>query len=122
MVRRLLFTGIIVFAVIWMNACSKDSEDELATQQCNTNNMRYSIDILPIITNNCYGCHNSSTATNGIVLEGYAMLKVQADNGNLPGVISHANGYPPMPFNAPKLSDCDINKIKSWIQSGSPNN
>ena len=122
MAGKLVYTGIIVSALVWVSACSKDSEDEFATQQCNTANMKYSTDILPIITNNCYGCHDINTATNGIVLEGYAKLKVQVDNDNLVGVISHANGYPAMPYNAPKLSDCDINKIKSWVQSGAPNN
>lgn len=122
MAGKLIYTGFIVSALVWVSACSKDSEDELGNQQCNTTNMKYGADILPIITNNCYGCHDNNTATNGIVLEGYAKLKAQVDNGNLVGVVSHANGYPAMPYNAPKLSDCDINKIKSWVQNGAPNN
>lgn len=120
--RKLLFTSLLVLAIAWISACSKKSEDEFAAQQCITTNMKYSADILPIISKNCYGCHDNSTATNGITLEGYANLKVQADKGDLVAVITHASGYPPMPYNAPKLSDCDINKIKSWVQSGAPNN
>lgn len=122
MTGKLVYAGVVVFVIVWISACSKDSEDKLQTQQCNTENMKYSTDILPIITNNCYGCHDNNTATNGIVLEGYTKLKIQADNGNLVAVVSHAAGYPAMPYNAPKLSDCDISKIKSWVQNGAPDN
>ncbi|OJY88877.1 MAG: hypothetical protein BGP13_02345 [Sphingobacteriales bacterium 40-81] len=122
MARKLLHTGIIATAIIWISACSKDSEDELTTSQCNTDNMKYSTDILPIIQTNCYSCHGNGIVTNGIDLDGYTKLRIQADNGNLTGAISHAAGYTPMPYNAPKLSDCDINKIKSWIQNGAPDN
>lgn len=122
MARRILYAEIIVIAITLVSACSKDSEDEFAAQQCSTDNMRYSADILPIVSANCYGCHGNGTVTNGIDLDGYAKLKIQADNGNLIGAVTHATGYTPMPYNAPKLSDCDINKIKSWVQSGAPNN
>ncbi|MCC6287698.1 MAG: cytochrome c [Chitinophagaceae bacterium] len=122
MAKKLLYAGIIATAIVWISACSKDSEDEFTTSQCNTDNMKYSTDILPIIQTNCYGCHGNGIVTNGIDLDGYTKMKVQADNGNLVGVVSHANGYPPMPQDAAKLSDCDINKIKSWVQNGALNN
>lgn len=122
MARGFLCAGILATTIVWVSACSKDSEDEFAAQQCNTENMKYSTDILPIISANCYGCHGNGTVTNGIDLDGYAKLKIQAGNGDLVGAVSHAAGYTPMPYNAPKLSDCDINKIKSWVQNGAPDN
>lgn len=114
----------IVISVAIVQSCSKDSEDQVAPPPptCNTENMKYSANILPIITSNCYGCHDAATATAGVVLEGYAALKTRADNGDLVGVVSHASGYPAMPYNRAKLSDCDINKIKAWVQAGAPNN
>jgi hypothetical protein len=45
-----------------------------------------------------------------------------ADNGKLVGAITHAAGFLPMPQSAPKLSDCNINKIKDWVNRGALNN
>ena len=58
----------------------------------------------------------------GIVLEGYDNLKPFAESGTLLGVITHAQGFMPMPQDASKMSDCNINKIRSWIENGMPNN
>jgi len=38
------------------------------------------------------------------------------------GVISHTPGYIPMPQGINKLSDCQVNQFKKWIQAGAPNN
>lgn len=109
-------------------SCSKTSEDVLNNPgsggNCDTTNVKYAANVVPILTANCYSCHGSgsNTGSGGIVLEGYANLKVKADNGQLTGVITHASGFPAMPQNAPKLSDCDINKIRSWINNGTQNN
>jgi hypothetical protein len=45
-----------------------------------------------------------------------------AANGRLVGVISHAAGYPAMPQGGPKLSDCEIARIRTWVRQGTPNN
>ena len=89
---------------------------------CDTVNMKYAANIQPIIQNNCYSCHGNGLSQNGVSLDSYDKVKKQADNGNLMGVISHASGYTPMPFGKPKLAQCDINKIKDWIERGANNN
>jgi hypothetical protein len=117
--------------ILMLTACSKSNEvDERADPSngggsgtCNTTDMKYSTDIVPILQTNCYECHsNANQSISGISLEGYNNLKVVANDGRLVGVITHASGYPPMPEGKPKLSDCNINKIKSWVTNGSPNN
>lgn len=126
MKKQLLAPGIICLAVTGMlmfNACSNKSEDDMTPpNNCVTTNMSYTSNVLPIIKANCYSCHGNGTVTGGINLDGYDNLKVQVDNGNLKGAITHASGYTPMPYNQPKLSDCDINKILSWIDDGAANN
>ncbi len=89
---------------------------------CDTVNMKYAANIQPIIQANCYGCHGNGQATNGVSLDSYSKLKARADNGQLIGVITHASGFPPMPYGKAKLSDCDINKIKAWIAQGTLDN
>jgi hypothetical protein len=116
-----LITGSIVLII----GCSKTSEDKLASPDpptCDTVNMMYSTDIKPILQANCYSCHSSGNAEGGVTLDSYESVKNVADNGNLIGVITHAAGYPPMPQGGAKLSDCDINKIKDWINNGASNN
>ncbi|MFT3701867.1 MAG: hypothetical protein QM802_05845 [Agriterribacter sp.] len=122
MVRRFFYAAVCVLSIGYIASCSKASEDMLAPQQCDTTGMTYSSDILPIITNNCYSCHGSGNITDDINLDGYSNLKTYVDNGYLIGAITHASGYTPMPYNSEKLSDCEINKIKAWINSGAPNN
>lgn len=112
-----------------ITACSKTNE--VAENEnnnggnpatCDTVDMKYSTDVLPILQANCYGCHGNGQATSGVNFDTYDGVKKQADNSNLIGVITHANGYPAMPLGQPKLSDCDINKIKDWVARGAQNN
>ena len=91
---------------------------------CDTANMKYTADVVPILQNNCYRCHGATTNSGsfGIVLEGHGNLKPYAESGTLIGVITHAQGFVPMPQDGGKISDCNINKIRSWIENGMQNN
>ena len=89
---------------------------------CDTTNVAYSTHIKPLISNNCLGCHNGSNAGGGISLSLYSDVKAIADNGKFMGTISHLTGYSAMPKNGNKLTDCQINMVKIWINAGAPNN
>lgn len=91
---------------------------------CDTANMKYMADVVPILQNNCYSCHGATTSSGsfGIVLEGYNNLKPYAESGTILGVITHAEGYIPMPQNASKMDECNINKIRSWLMNGMQDN
>lgn len=132
----MLLPLMVLAAGIMITACSKSNEADLSqtgsgtdttgtgsggSNTCDTVNMTYTGDVLPVIQANCYSCH-SNTASGGVSLNSYTRLKAQVDNGYLTGVITHASGYVPMPYNGAKLSDCDINKIKDWIARGAQNN
>lgn len=92
------------------------------TEACDPNNFAFGADIFPIIQSNCKGCHSGSQPAAGIRLEDYTTVKLVADNGRLFGSVAHLSGYVPMPQNGLKLSDCNINQIKNWIDNGAPNN
>lgn len=92
------------------------------TSSCDTVNMKYATNIQPIIQANCYSCHANGKAESGVSLETYNQVKQRAASGLLMNVITHASGFPAMPYQLPKLSDCDINKIKDWIDRGTLNN
>ena len=115
---------VISTLLLYITSCSKGSEDALQQRpvDCDTTNMQYTADVLPVISAHCYGCHANGNNEGSISLDGYANTKRQADNGNLVGAISHADGYTPMPLNQPKLADCDVNKITAWVNAGAPEN
>jgi mono/diheme cytochrome c family protein len=84
--------------------------------------MSYQNDILPILQENCYQCHDAQNNFGNVTLEGYNSLLVYVNSGQLIGVINHDSGYSPMPKNASMLLECQIEKIESWITAGSMNN
>ena len=66
---------LILSSVLLLGGCYYDVEEELyTTTDCVTNEMSYAEDILPIIENNCYSCHDTRTKTGNVVLEGYNQL------------------------------------------------
>ena len=118
---------LVVITALIIVSCSKSNEASLKSSSgnsdnCDTVNMTYTTDILPILQDNCYRCHGNGLSQNGVSLDSYDKVKTQVDNGNLINVITHAAGYPPMPQDAAKLSDCTINKIRGWINRGALNN
>lgn len=125
--KGILCLGVLVVIAYLIVGCSKASEDMLKPSTpvtCDTVNMQYARDVLPILQANCFSCHgNGSTGgSGGISLDGYENLKVWADNGILVGNITHSPGYVPMPYQGAKLPDCEINKIIAWVNRGALNN
>jgi cytochrome c553 len=121
---RSVFALTLALAIIF--SCSKKNEEDMGggngSSTCNSTNMTYSANIKPILQNNCFSCHGNGLSENGINFDTYAGVKAVADNGKLIGAITHASGFSPMPQGGAKLSDCDINKIKDWINRGAQNN
>jgi cytochrome c553 len=126
--------ALVSFTVI---ACSKDNEQDVANNgsnngnngsnggnnnSCDTANVKFSTGVLPILQANCYSCHGNGQVNGGVALDNFNTVRTRALNGSLIGVITHAQGYPAMPQGGAKLSDCNINKIRSWINNGAQNN
>ncbi len=127
MYRFLYNLYFILFAILF--SCSKSNEAKLqgltqgmTAPGCDTVNMTFSADIVPIMQAHCNSCHNTTTANAGVNMENYNGVKLIADNGTLVGTITHASGFSPMPQGKPKLAACDIDKIKAWIEQGTKNN
>ncbi|PJJ54817.1 hypothetical protein CLV45_3163 [Hymenobacter chitinivorans DSM 11115] len=109
-----------------LSSCAYDNAEELFASQppveCDVASTTYSATISPILDQNCRSCHNARLPSGNVNLEGYAQVKRFADNGLLVGVTSHAPGFTPMPQGLPKLSDCDLARIKKWVEDQAPNN
>lgn len=109
----------------WINQGAKNTI-------CNTNNgkggtlpdsvsISYNSHIKPMLETYCVGCHTSGSASGGVSLDSYANVIAYVTSGSLYGSIAHLNGYSAMPVGS-KLSDCQIQAVKQWIDQGASNN
>jgi hypothetical protein len=118
--KILILSGIVAFIV---SSCYYDKEDLLYGTNCDTTGVTYSTTIRSLLNNyGCLGCHIGGNPPGGINLETHANVKIMVDNGRLFGAINHLPGFRPMPDGGGKMSPCDINKVKAWIDAGAPNN
>ncbi len=106
--------GILIF-----EACNKKSP---VTPDCIITDVSFSEVIVPILEDNCYGCHSGNNPSSGIPLDSYEAIKQQVANQKLYGSIARLPGYVPMPLNKDSLPKCKINQIKAWIDEGANNN
>lgn len=107
----------------WILQGAKDEICDPGAGGCDTDNVSYSADIRPILENNCLGCHQGANPVGGFTLETYNGVVAKVNSGRLYGAVAWETGFVPMPFGASSpLPDCDLDKIKAWIDAGAPNN
>ena len=134
--KKLLQLALIIFSgTILQIACTKNKYEkpvDPVTSTCDTNStpMSYSINIKPIMVNNCgtNGCHDATNKFGGWDLSactptaGNGVQMCANTNNQLLGAITHStNVNMPMPPQG-KLLDCEIAKIRNWIQQGAKDN
>ena len=88
---------------------------------CDTANFTFSGAVSPMIQTYCVGCHNSSSAAGGSLMD-YNSIVTAAVSGRLIGDVSHQAGYNAMPPTSLQLSDCQVTQIKKWVAAGALNN
>lgn len=118
-----LILGQILFFVlfsIYFSSCTFDNEEELLEGFiCDTTELVYD-DLTYIFTDICYECHKEGdTYREGIKMDDFENVRSSINTGKVLPAIKHEGPYN-MPFNQPKLSDCDIQKIEAWINDGMP--
>lgn len=111
----------ILFSAI-LSSCAYDIESDLGNLDCEHNDVSYSLEVLPIIDDACYNCHGNGETSGGIDLDGYDAIISSVLNGKLLCSINHDDDCEAMPQSAPKLPDCDIVLIRTWIDEGAENN
>lgn len=118
--RLYIFKGKLGFAllalgVIAISSCNKDKVNYSAPPNC-PDIVSFNDQILPLIQNNCTGCHNNQ---NGYTLTNHT--NISANSAAIIGAM-RANGYELMPDNGPALPDSLIEKLECWIYQGKLNN
>lgn len=122
---KLCYMVAIGSLAVLLNSCYYDKFNEIHPldgykNPCDsTADSTYANSIRYIMAYNCTSCHNNSSASGGISLESYEDVVKQAQNGNLMGTVEHQNGYNAMPLGA-KIPDCQIEKLRQWINANYP--
>lgn len=109
----------VTYIKIWIKIGAKNTSN---CSSCDTSNYSYSGRVKPLMTNWCIGCHNNSNAGGGVNLSSYNGVSASIAGNKLIGSLDHLGGFSAMPKNTNKLSDCDINAVKKWVNGGFPNN
>lgn len=126
MKRSSIVALVITAACIWVGCTYKKEVTDVTNTPvvtCDTTNVRYSVEIVGILSANCYSCHTAPASFGGgNILSTYNNLKPYATSNLLYHVVNQTPGYDPMPKAAAKLASCDIAKIRTWIRNGAPNN
>jgi hypothetical protein len=118
--HTLAIASLLLLALSTTVGCYYDNEEELYPTDpnaCDTANVSFSADILPIIQGNCAGCHPGS---GGFPLENYANVKAKVDNGSLNLRLLINQDMPPA--GNTELNQCQKLLIQSWIAKGAQDN
>lgn len=113
------FVLIIIMVSFYLVSCKKEAVDMF---DCSGLSPTYTADIKPILDASCAksGCHDATTAQNGVNLSTYASASAVSQQDRFLGVIQHRAGFPQMPDDGPKLPASEVELLTCWVQSGSP--
>ena len=88
---------------------------------CDLSTVTYAKVVAPLMQKYCNGCHSGTAPQGNIQTATYTALKALSAKSSFMGSIRHLSGFSPMPQNAAKLSNCQIDQIEKWIQLGAKN-
>jgi hypothetical protein len=106
-----------------LTQCYYDNVQDLyGNTPCETAAVTYSQDISSILDLNCVGCHNATSASGGLNLEGHANAAASALVGSMINRVSLSAGNALLMPPGQPLSSCDLAKLNQWVSEGAPNN
>jgi hypothetical protein len=106
----------------WILQGADNLECDNSSEECIQEDISYIEFVSGVFQTSCNGCHNSTSAFGGVILDNYSDVKTIVDNDRLFGAINWDQGFSQMPQGQEQLDSCTILKIKSWIDEGAKNN
>jgi len=107
----------------WINEGARNTVDCESSGACNvTSPISFKNDVLPIIDNYCYGCHNTADPQGGYSYSTHSETMKSVNDGTLMGSIRFESGYVAMPEDSKMMPTCNIDLIQLWIDEGALNN
>lgn len=112
-----IFGTTLVLGFILLVSCKKDKVTP-TNINC-TSTISFANDIMPIMQDNCIGCHDQGNASGGYDFSSYTAVSANAAAalGSM-----KSNGYQLMPQGGPALPDSVIQKVECWIAQGKQDN
>lgn len=120
--KQLTFLPLLAAAIMGGSLQSCKHDPALTSNCTIPDTVSYANFVAPMMALSCNGCHSSSSPADGVVTDTYIGVQNIATNGRLYGSVAHLSGYESMPQGASRLPECDIERLKKWIDAGAPNN
>jgi hypothetical protein len=116
--RNSIYSFFLLIFITVISSCEKDKVGGNVPYPdviC-SDTISFANDVLPIIQNNCTGCHNNSS--------GYTFTNHQNISSNYAAIVGSMKGlgYQLMPKGLPAIPDSVIQKIQCWVNQGMKNN
>ena len=117
-----IFCSILLFIV----SCAKDATEPVDTSACNTSDVSFELDVLPILETSCsyeVSCHSTGSANGG--LNNYNEILPYLEDGKFNLRVLVNKDMPPIyaEDGRPKeLMACELEQIAAWYDAGYPNN
>ena len=110
--NKIIFLAIFPLMIL---SCSKDKVIPYSGVNC-SDEISFSEDLLPLINQNCTGCHNNQN--------GYSLTNYDNISTNSKAIIGamRGNNYQLMPKGGPMLPDSLIEIMECWVNQGKLNN
>lgn len=124
MKRQFLQTAAALGFVMFASSCANfngPAEGRQTAVLCDTTNVSYARQVLPILQQNCLSCHSNAARQAGVTLEGYTNVRFYANNTLLVGSTSREATFISMPPSGP-IPACDMKLIRAWVNQGAQNN
>jgi hypothetical protein len=116
--RLIAFASFIGLLIFTGTSCKKDKVVSTIDPNC-TDTVYFNQEILPLITNNCTGCHDVGNST-GYTLTNHTNISTNAEASL--NAMRAQGGFQLMPQGGPTLNDSLIQKMSCWISQGKMNN
>lgn len=107
---------LLMTAYFMITSCESSTYEEIAGE---VTNPTYSVNVKPIVENNCLSCHNAASGQFP-TMETYAQVRNAAENGDLICRIDNQSCGTVMPQTG-RMPQSTINTIKNWATNGYPN-
>lgn len=123
MKRLFISLATITISSFLFVSCYYDNEEALypaLSNSCDTTNVTYSRTIVPILNDNCLGCHSTVATGGAILLTSYPEVIGYAPR--ITGSIKQLPSFTAMPKNSGKIKNCSIIQWDIWVKNGMPNN
>lgn len=127
--KKLIKIVLASWLIFLCQSCYYDTVYELPEEPIDpTVPVSYATQILPIWASDCVDCHKGSIAPDlrpensyASLINGEYIIKGNAEGSTLYKTIIWGSGVPKMPTEY-KLSDNQIELVKTWINQGAENN